>query len=203
MGYRETNWSLPRAEQHIHARQNLYDGTWEKAPSKGLMFTPLVEYQGVGAAASIEPLHKHLADYEQHLANNLGFGAQACYRGPRLFDTPETKAVVLKWIQWFKKHRPILESDVIHLRRADTRDLDGILHVNPSLPEKGLAVFYNPTSVPITREIELPLHYTGLTAKARIRQEDGAEKVYTIDRAGDVRLSVTVNSHSRTWFVVR
>jgi hypothetical protein len=30
MGYRETNWSLPRAQQHIHARQNLYDGTWDK-----------------------------------------------------------------------------------------------------------------------------------------------------------------------------
>ena len=33
MGYRETNWSLPRAQQHIHCRQNLYDGTWEKTPS--------------------------------------------------------------------------------------------------------------------------------------------------------------------------
>jgi len=203
MGYRESNWSLPRAEQHIHARQNLYDGTWEKAPSMGWMFTPLVEYQGGGAAATIEPLHEHLPDYEQHLANNLGFGAQACYRGPRLYDMPETKAVVVKWVQWFKKHRAILESDVIHLRRADARDLDAILHVNPSLPEKGLAVFYNPTSATITREIDLPLHYTGLKSRARIRMEDGLEKTYTLDRAGDVRLFVTVKPQSQTWLVVR
>jgi hypothetical protein len=26
-GYREDNWSLPRAQQLIHARQNIFDGT--------------------------------------------------------------------------------------------------------------------------------------------------------------------------------
>ena len=46
MGYRETNWSLPRAQQIIHARQNIYDGTWQKTPSMGWMFVPLVEYHG-------------------------------------------------------------------------------------------------------------------------------------------------------------
>ncbi|MHC4176862.1 MAG: alpha-galactosidase, partial [Planctomycetota bacterium] len=30
MGYREVNWSLPRAQQVIHTRQNIYDGTWQK-----------------------------------------------------------------------------------------------------------------------------------------------------------------------------
>ena len=203
MGYRETNWSLPRAEQHIHARQNLYDGTWEKAPTMGWMFTPLVEYQGGGPAATIEPLHEHLDDYEQHLANNLGYGAQACYRGPRLYDSPETKAMVMKWVQWFKTHRAILESDVIHLRRADARDLDGILHVNPILPVKGLAVFYNPTADTLTREIDLPLHYAGLTSQARIRAEDGREKTYPLDRTGQARLPVSVKPKSRAWFLIR
>ncbi|NQZ58625.1 MAG: hypothetical protein HRT88_14305, partial [Lentisphaeraceae bacterium] len=37
MGYREVNWSLPRAEQRIHTRQNIFDGTWEKTPSMGWM----------------------------------------------------------------------------------------------------------------------------------------------------------------------
>ena len=35
MGYRETNWSLPRDEQEIIERQNIFDGTWEKTPSMG------------------------------------------------------------------------------------------------------------------------------------------------------------------------
>ena len=60
MGYRETNWSLPRAQQIIHGRQNIFDGTWLKTPSMGWMFVPLVQYQGGGAAATIEPLSEHL-----------------------------------------------------------------------------------------------------------------------------------------------
>ena len=203
MGYRETNWSLPRAQQHIHARQNLYDGTWDKTPSMGWMFVPLVEYQGGGAEATIEPLREHLADYAAHLANNLGYGAQACYRGPRLYDAPETKAVVQTWVDFFKKHRAILESDVIHIRRADARDLDCILHVNATLPEKGLAMLYNPTQETITRELELPLYYTGLTHNAHIRQEDGKETVVTLDRAYKVRVRVTVKAGGATWLTIR
>ncbi|MBN1125385.1 MAG: hypothetical protein JXA82_10280, partial [Sedimentisphaerales bacterium] len=119
MGYRETNWSLPRAQQIIHGRQNIYDGTWEKTPSMGWMFVPLTQYHGGGAAATIEPLNEHLDAYGAHLANNFGAGVQACYRGPRLYDTDATKAVVKKWVDFYKKYRPILDSDIIHLRRAD------------------------------------------------------------------------------------
>ena len=32
----------------------------------------------------------------------------------------ETKAVVRTWVDFYKAHRAILESDVIHLRRAQT-----------------------------------------------------------------------------------
>lgn len=56
MGYREVNWSLPREQQEIIERQNIFDGTWAKTPSMGWMFVPLVEYQGGGEAATIEPL---------------------------------------------------------------------------------------------------------------------------------------------------
>ena len=51
MGYREVNWSLPRERQLLLARQNVYDGTWEKTPSMGWMFVPLVEYHGGDAGA--------------------------------------------------------------------------------------------------------------------------------------------------------
>ena len=200
MGYRETNWSLPRAQQHIHARQNLYDGTWEKTPSMGWMFVPLVEYQGGGATATIEPLKEHLPDYEQHLANCLTYGAQACYRGPRLFDSEETKAVVKKWVAFYKENRAILESDVIHLRRADGRDVDAILHVNPDLPTRGMAVFYNPTHTTIEREWVLPLYYTGLTDKAEIQDAAGKRKTYTLDRHHRILLKIRVPAKGVTWY---
>ena len=203
MGYRETNWSLPREQQHIHARQNLFDGTWLKTPSMGWMFVPLVQYHGGGAAATIEPLREHLADYEQHLANNLGYGAQACYRGPRLYDSPETKAVVLKWVGWFKKYRDILESDVIHVRRADGRNLDAVLHVNPALPIRALAMIYNPGDAPLEQEIVLPLHYAGLVGAARVAERDGRPVRMALDRRDRLTIRARVAPRSNTWFVIR
>ncbi|MCP4645135.1 MAG: hypothetical protein GY851_32135, partial [bacterium] len=146
MGYRETNWSLPRAQQVIHTRQNIYDGTWEKTPSMGWMFVPLTQYHGGGAAATIEPLDEHRDHYRRMLDSNLALGVQACYRGPRLYDTDRTKAMVKRWVDWFKKYREILESDIIHdaSRRADGRDLDWFFHANSGLKEKGMLVVYNP-----------------------------------------------------------
>lgn len=203
MGYRETNWSLPRAQQHIHARQNLYDGTWEKTPSMGWMFVPLVEYQGGGAAATIEPLSEHLQDYAMELANNFGYGAQACYRGPRLYDAPKTRDMVKHWVDWFKAHRDILESDVIHVRRADGRRLDCVLHVNPQVPTKGMAVIYNPTDGPLKETLRLPLYYTGLSRSCRISHEDGEERPIAMAADGCIEVPVDVPGKSCTWYEIR
>ncbi len=202
MGYRETNWSLPRAQQLIHGRQNLYDGTWAKAPSMGWMFVPLVEYHGGGPAATIEPLQEHLDTYEAILTQNFAWGAQAAYRGPRLFDTDQTKAMVARRVAWYKDHRAILESDIIHLRRADGRDWDGVLHVNPNLAVKGMAVFFNPTAKPITRTIDLPLYYTGLQKTARVRIQDGRSKRYRLDRDYAIAVEIEIPPRGSTWLTI-
>ena len=202
MGYRETNWSLPRAQQIIHGRQNIYDGTWQKTPSMGWMFVPLVEYHGGGAAATLEPLSEHLADYEGHLANNFAAGVQACYRGPRLYDTAETEAVVKKWVGFYRKYREILDSDIIHLRRADGRDIDALLHVNPGLGHRGLLVVYNPLDREVSKTIKVPLYYTGLTDKALIREREGRPREYQLDRRFNVQLPVSIAPNSVTWFVI-
>ena len=203
MGYRESNWSLPREQQHVHARQNLFDGTWTKSPSMGWMMVPLVEYQGGGPAATIEPLKDHLYDYEMHLANNFGYGAQACYRGPRLYDAPQTKAAVTKWVNWFKKYRGILESDVIHIRRADGRNLDAIVHVNPNLEEKGLVMVWNPTDAEMTQDVRVPLYYAGLDGGCTVAAEDGRPKKLKLSADGSFVLRATVPARGCRWWVVR
>jgi hypothetical protein len=202
MGYRESNWSLPREQQEIIERQNIFDGTWEKAPSMGWMFVPLTEYHGGGAAATIEPLKDHLEHYETRLANLFGAGVQACYRGPRLFDTDETKAVVKKWVDFYKAHRAILDSDLIHLRRADGRDWDGWLHVNPSLKERGLAMIYNPLNESIQRTIKLPLYYTGLSDRAVIGWPDGHSETVAMARDYSAETMVNVPARGRIWMTV-
>lgn len=202
MGYREANWSLPRAEQVIHTRQNIYDGTWQKLPSMGWMFVPLTEYHGGGAAATIEPLDQHLGHYEQMLESNLALGVQACYRGPRLFDTERTRAMVRAKVDWFKSHRDILESDLIHGRRADARDLDWMLHVNPRLREKGMLVVFNPLAQAVRRNLRVNLYYTGLTERARVWEEGGAVRRAKLGRDYTIELPVEIPPQEMRWFVI-
>lgn len=203
MGYREVNWSLPRERQILLGRQNIYDGTWEKTPSMGWMFVPLVQYQGGGDAATLEPLREHQDAYGAHLAQNFASGVQACYRGPRLYDSEETKALVKHWVEFYKLHRDILDSDIIHVRRPDGRDLDVILHVNPRLAEKGLAVIYNPLDHEVRKTITLPLYYTGLNKTAVIREEDGKLRRYALDREYRVQVPVQVPARGSMYLSIQ
>lgn len=202
MGYREVNWSLPRAQQVLHTRQNIYDGAWTKLPSMGWMFVPLTEYHGGGEAATIEPLNEHLDHYEKMMVSNLGGGVQACYRGPRLYDTEETKTMVKTSVDWFKKHRDVLEGDIIHLRRADGRDIDYWLNVNPGGKEKGLLMIFNPLNEPVSREIDVPLYYTGLSEKAAVSREDEPAVYYKLGRDYRIRLKVEIPANTYTWYVI-
>ncbi|WP_373398477.1 hypothetical protein V8V91_01660 [Algoriphagus halophilus] len=199
MGYREVNWSLPRNEQLVHARQNIYDGTWEKTSTMGWMFVPLTEYHGGGEAATIEPLNEHLAHYEMMMASNLGAGVQACYRGPRLFDTEETKNMVKGMVDWYKEHRQVLEGDIIHLKRATGNDLDYWLNVNPSGEEKGMLMVYNPTNHEITKKIKVPLYYAGLTDQTKVTTKSGESTNLRLNRDFSVEIEVTVPGNGDSW----
>ena len=202
IGYREVNWSLPRDRQLIHGRQVNFAGTFDRLASSCWTFVPLVQYHGGGEAATIEPLKDHLKEYRAHMIQNYGAGIQACYRGPRLYDTDETKATVKEVIDWYKKYRIILNSDIIHLRKADGRDWDGILHVNPLGKEKGLALFFNPTNKEIVRTLNIPLYYTGLAKKVEVRQEEQKKNLtYQLNRDYSIQLTITIPANGYTWYV--
>ena len=203
VGYREVNWSLPRDRQIILGRQNIYDAMWTRIPTDSWTFTPLTQYHGGGAAATLEPLDEHLDAYKAHMIQNYGSGVQSCYRGFRLYDTERTKEAVKEVIDWYKKYREILCSDIIHLRRPDGRDWDGIMHVNPSLDEKGFVMLYNPTDKDITREVTLPLYYTGLTRTATVSERDGKPRKVRLDRDHNATVTVTIPANGYNWLVIR
>ncbi|MEA5129432.1 MAG: hypothetical protein VB074_14730 [Proteiniphilum sp.] len=202
LGYREVNFSLPRDRQKVLNRQNIYDGTWWKTPSMGWGFVPLTAYQGGGADAVLEPLSEHLKDYEQLMVQYYGAGVQACYRGPRLYDTEETKKVVQDVISWYKRYRDILNSDIIHLRRADGRDWDGIMHVNPDLKEKAFIMVYNPLNEPIEKEISIPLYYTSLTDSATVKEKAEKGTKQKLDRDYSITLKISIPADGYNWYVV-
>jgi hypothetical protein len=165
-------------------------------------FVPLTQYHGGGAAATIEPLNDHLDAYKAHMIQNYGSGVQACYRGPRLYDTEKTKQTVIKVVKWYKKYRKILNSPVVHIKRADGRSIDGIIHVNPDLKEKGFALFFNPTNKTLIETIKLPLYYTGLESSAKISEKEGVFKAYKLTRDYKVEIEVTIPANGYTWFLI-
>jgi len=132
-----------------------------------------------------------------------GAGVQACYRGPRLYDTEETETVVKNVIAWYKQYRDILNSDIIHLRRADGRDWDGIMHLNPNLKNKGLVMLYNPLKENITRSIKLPLYYSGLSKEVTILEKGKNKITKTLDRNYQVQIECTIPAESYTWLLIQ
>ncbi len=202
LGYREVNFSLSRDQQKILNRQNIFDATWNETPSMVWGFVPLTKYQGGSADAVLEPLAEHLDAYEQLMMQYYGAGIQACYRGPRLYDTEVTRKKVSEVISWYKKYRTILNSDIIHLRRADGRDWDGIMHVNPSLTEKGLVMLYNPLDSAIERTIKIPVYYTGQHQQVKISEKGRASRSIKVDRDYNATLSVSIPANGYTWLVV-
>lgn len=202
LGYREVNFSLPREQQKILNRQNIFDGTWEKTPSMGWGFVPLTRYQGGGEEAVLEPLEKHMADYRQLMMQYYGAGVQACYRGPRLYDTDSTRKMVTAVIEWYKKNYEVLNADIVHLRRADGRDWDGWMHVNPAGKTKALLMLFNPLSQAITRSIKLPLYYTGLEKTATVIL-GGKQRVFALNRDYSIEVPVTIPAGSFVWMTIQ
>ena len=131
-----------------------------------------------------------------------GAGVQACYRGPRLYDTEPTRLLVEKTIRWYKKYRNILNADMIQLRRADGKDWDGLLHISPLLKQKGLLMVYNPLKQKITRNIYVPLYYTGLTDEAVVKIGDSNPLLIKLNRNYEIELTISIDPESYNWVII-
>lgn len=206
MGYNENQFSLPRwTDLHV-SRMTVYEDTYMKLPTQGWMFVPLTDYHAGGDEAAFDPMSQHLLEYEWALAQYMGAGVGACYRGYRLYDSDESRAVVAKWVAFYKQHRAILISDLLHLRRPDVQDIDYVMHVNYRLHERALAMVFNPTMHTLNRTVVLPLYYTGLHSKAWVQEQDGARgggrEAYELDRLYNIYVNVSMQPQSITWFVI-
>ena len=125
------------------------------------------------------------------------------YPNRRLYDTEETKELVIRKIANYKEYRDILNADIIHLRRPDGRDWDGILHVDPQLDIKGYALLYNPTGEVLERTIRLPLYYTGLTNTAQVQIGDRTATELELERDFSVEIQVHIPAHGYQNILIR
>lgn len=204
MGYNENQYSLPRWMDLQVSRMGMYDDTYIHLVTEGWMFLPLTAYHSNDPNCYFEPLHQNLADYDWALGQYFGFGVMAMMRGKELYDTEDTKQVVLKWTGFYRKHRQILISNIVHLRRCDMQSFDAILHANAFLEdERGLAVFYNPTNIAIAENYTFSLYYTGLRDHAMVSYNDGQYQQYALSNLFDLTLSLSLQPRSINFFVFK
>ncbi|MCX6877938.1 MAG: hypothetical protein NTW21_29605 [Verrucomicrobia bacterium] len=145
---------------------------------------------------------KSLDRYERQFFSLLSSGAQVGLTGPRLYDGPNSQAMLKKWMTWYRRYRAIIQGDIIHLRRPDGRGPDYYLHVNPSNKEKGMLLVFNPLNEAAKKELTVPLYYTGLTDTARIREQEGQPQTYQFDREFNVRVPLTIPANGYSWFSI-
>ena len=185
------------------SRQTVYDNTFTKPPSLGWMFMPLVDYEGGGSAAVFEPLQQNLKPYSFGLAQYLGGGVAACYRGYRLYDSKDTRDQVFKWVTFYKKYREVLGGDIIHIKRPTMQGLDAWLHINPNGHYKGLVMVFNPTSATISRPLSVSLYYTGLVKTALISEGGQEWRQQHLSRDYKVVLEIKLEPVSLTYFIIK
>jgi hypothetical protein len=75
--------------------------------------------------------------------------------------------------------------------------------VNPSGNEKGLLMLYNPLNVPINRNIQVPVYYTGLNSKTQVEDVDGKLKTALINREYEITLNVTIPAKGFTYYILK
>ncbi|KAL5509179.1 hypothetical protein EMCRGX_G004497 [Ephydatia muelleri] len=82
-------------------------------------------------------------------------------------------------------------------------DFDCILHVNPRINNRGLAMVFNPTGSTLSWNLTLPLYYTGISNKAQVFREGiSTPTAFSLDRDYSISIPVKMTPTSITWFPI-
>ena len=155
------------------------------------------------------PFSEHCHCWGWTLATYRGTGYGTCYRGDRLYDTPEVQAMVTKWMQFWSRYRTILTADVIHVKRPDMQQIDALLHVdyNTSASIAGLLMVYNPAfdGGNSTTLLKVPLYYTGESDAVVLQHEEADElaEIHTLDRDFSIAITVSLPPSGITYYVIK
>lgn len=65
-----------------------------------------------------------------------------------------------------------------------------------------MVIVFNPTDRDITKEMRLPLYYSGLKDKATVVASDGTSSEYMLDQKGNLLLPVSIKAQGASWFLI-
>lgn len=140
---------------------------------------------------------------EHLLATFFGYGFAAGLGIMGYYNSKRSRETIRKWVQFFKRYRDILESDVIHLRYPDGRSIDTIMHVNKETSPQGLIMAYNPTELNLTESIIFPLKYFAPYKKILIKSVDGAVVEPACSSNNMALLNVSLEPRKLTYFELK
>eukprot|EP01084_Bolivina_argentea_P272528 464033_1 len=202
--YDEFTTTLPRWWDMTIYRQLMYDESYIIPVTAGWMFLPMMSYHEGQEDAIFEPLHKHIDEYSFALGQYFSYSVAATIRGYELWDNENTKQVVIKWVNYYKKYRHILMSDIIHIIRPNNQNIDAILHVNHLLIDPcGLLIVFNPLNQTLIQQyIDLDLYYTGAKNTIYIAyQEERPFKQITLNNQYKYTLNFNISARNISYWV--
>ena len=171
--YNEHTTTLPRWWDLTIYRQLMYDNSYIIPVTAGWMFLPMTPYHNGGQDAVFEPVNQHINDYSFALGQYFSYAVAATIRGNELYDNNATRDVVRNWVNYYKKYRSILISDIIHIVRPNNINIDAILHVNHMLNPCGMLIIFNPLNETIKNEsLDINLYYTGAKNSIFIKYQE-------------------------------
>jgi hypothetical protein len=186
------------AEQTLANRKAAYLFTHAYRPVQAAYYVPVTPYnpQHKGSP-SLEPMEEKVGMYDLALGFCFGYGFMGKIFMRRAFDGPKSKAVIRRWLGFWKDHEAFFRQGVmVHLREPDGKNLDAIAHVLKGDRPRVLLVAYNPTGAERTEPLDLaPLAAADLPADSwRGHTEDGQPA-----RSASGQIHVTVPALNATW----
>ena len=185
IGYTDGYGHVTDVWEHLNiGRMYGYDGTFYKSVTQGWM----------GEKCPTQPMEQALPQVDLAYAQYLGQGMPSCFNCDRVHDGEASKQLIAFWISFFKDHRSLLTTDLIHLLRPNGLDVDGALHVQPDAAAaaagpgpayRAIGHLFNPRATALTASatryslarnattgernlLRVPLYYTGLKPESEV-----------------------------------
>ena len=160
----------------------------------------------------------HVRTLEMAAASYLGQGNVPCYRGPVLFDHQGGSKVQNMWSLWtahYKKYRSILMADAVHVTRPGQNGgaIETSVHVD-ARSQHAFVNFFNPKPSAVSKRVQLPLYYAGLSPGARVALTWGGSLIdpatWPVPPSSSaivvadftLRLNVTVEAQAFLWLAI-
>jgi len=244
-GYNEQVWSLPRwhwidlQRVLIIAGVNTFVNTQRYYPVPLSMPYHNVQYNpddpihwkscyGYLTNATLTPLEEHVQELNWMLSQTFGTGVMPQLRSRYLYDGPQSKAVLQRWIAWFRRYSGIVSQDFVTLSLTTScvnetqptmkcsldpaTGIDAIIHhgspgIRADFAERAMVMVWNPAEIRFNGTLAAPLYYSGLTHAAGVRavrvSYEGATPVEVpLRHDNSVELSIALEPRTFTWIVV-